>query len=555
MIYSISRKSIPSQFIQIQLLLECCENETIHLQLPAWRPGRYELANYAQNIKGFRVKFQEKDFLWKKSSKDLWEFQSQSPGIYEVHYEYFCNKMDAGGCWSDDRQLYLNFSNFIFEIQERKSEKIQIQIELEKNYLVATSLPVRTENFWEAENFQHLMDSPLLASLDLKHSSYKVGHSTFHLWLNGEIHFDLAYLEYTFEAFTKKQIEAFGDFPSKNYHFIIQLLPYKHYHGVEHQDSTVITFGPAEKLKDKAQMDELIGVSSHELYHYWNVCRIRPQELITYNLAQETYLDTGLILEGVTTYMGDLYLLKSGYFSLDEYLMNLQQQFQKEYDNLGWKNQTIVESSFDLWLDGYKGGIPDKKVNIYNRGALICLCLDLMLLDENSSLSAVMSDMWLDFGKTGKGYTLSDFENMVIEKFKDSTEITLFFKDYIYGKEDLSIPIKHQLFNIGITVSEKFTKYKLLHQWGIRTDFNGTITQIHPESKAYYSLMLGDKIIRLNGKEFGGDLEKNSEKVTFLVERFGRRLEIEVDFFLGQFFPILELKVFKTNKKTERWQY
>ncbi|WP_172805199.1 M61 family metallopeptidase [Aquiflexum balticum] len=45
MIYSIFRKSIPSQFIQVHLSLRCSENETIHLQLPAWRPGRYELAN------------------------------------------------------------------------------------------------------------------------------------------------------------------------------------------------------------------------------------------------------------------------------------------------------------------------------------------------------------------------------------------------------------------------------------------------------------------------------------------------------------------------------
>jgi predicted metalloprotease with PDZ domain len=553
MIYSIFRKSIPSQFIQVHLSLRCSENETIHLQLPAWRPGRYELENYAQNLKGFRVKFMDEDFLWRKSSKDLWEFQTQSQGIYEVHYEYYCNKMDAGGCWSDDRQLYLNFSNFIFEVQERKSEKIQIQIELEKNYLVATSLPELTGNFWEAENFQHLMDSPLLASPDLKHDSYKVGSSTFHMWFNGEIHFDLADVKYTFKAFTKKQIGAFGDFPSKDYHFIIQLLPYRHYHGVEHRDSTVITFGPAESLKDKTQMDELVGVSSHELYHFWNVCRIRPKELIQYDLAQESYLDTGLVLEGVTTYMGDLYLMKSEYFSLDEYLVILQKQIQKECDYFGWQNQTIIESSFDLWLDGYKGGIPDKKVSIYNRGALICLCLDLMLLDENTSLSAVMSDMWLGFGKTGKGYTFSDFENIVTSKFKNSNRIRSFFNDYIFGKEDIFKIIKSLLSSVGISISEVFKNSLLLHQWGIRTDSYGTINQIHPKTEAFFSLMLGDKIIELNGKKFPGNKEEISEQLELLVERFGRKIKVNICVSHKRFFPEFELKIFEINEKTRSW--
>ena len=553
MLYYISRNSIPSQNIRVHLTLACVQNETIHLQLPAWRPGRYELANYAQNLKGFRVSFQGEDFLWRKKSKDLWQFQTESPGLYEVHYEYYCNKMDAGGCWSDDRQLYLNFSNFIFEIQERKNEQIQIQLELEENFLVATSLPKKSAHFWESENFQHLMDSPLLASPDLKHDSYKVGRSTFHMWFNGEIHFNLADVKCIFQAFTKKQIEAFGDFPNMDYHFIFQFLPYKHYHGVEHKDSTVITFGPAESLKDKIQLDELIGVSSHELYHYWNVCRIRPKELITYNLAQETYLDTGLILEGVTTYMGDLYLLKSEYFSLEEYLANLQKQLQKECDNFGWQNQTIIESSFDLWLDGYKGGIPDKKVSIYNRGALICLCLDLMLLDENKSLSVVMSDMWREFGKTGKGYTFSDFENLVYARFKNPDEIRSFFNNYIFGKEDLFKVIISQLSSVGLTISEIFKNGNLIHQWGIRTDSNGTIIQIHPESKAYFSLMLGDKIIELNGRKFDENKEEIPNQLILLVERFGRSLKVEIHSSEMKFFPVFELKISEINKKTELW--
>jgi len=529
MLYYISRNSITSQYIRVRLTLACVQNETIHLQLPAWRPGRYELANYAQNLKGFKVKFQEEDFLWRKSSKDLWEFQTKSQGIYEVHYEYYCNKMDAGACWSDDRQLYLNFSNFIFEIQERKNEQIQLRLELEENFLVATSLPKVSEHFWGAENFQHLMDSPLLASLDLKHDSYKVGSSTFHMWFNGEIHFNLTDVKSIFQSFTKKQIEAFGDFPSRDYHFIIQLLPFKHYHGVEHRDSTVITFGPAESLKDKTQMDELVGVSSHELYHYWNVCRIRPKGILPYDLSKEVYLEEGLVMEGVTTYMGDHYLLKSGYFNLEEYLLILQKQIQKEFDSFGWQNQSIVQSSFDLWLDGYKAGIPEKKVSIYNRGALISLCLDQILTSSESTLEKVMKDMWIKFGKAEIGYCLKDFEELVILHSKDKVLMKSFFQNFVYGE---------------IEILENFENNDLLHLFGIRKEESGIIIQLHPDSEAYTILMKNDRIL-----EFG-DNNTTANQVNLKIDRLGKILNIPLIKSQKMFFPKFTLMAKKNPKST-----
>ena len=52
-----------------------------------------------------------------------------------------------------------------------------------------------------------------------------------------------------FKKFTQTQVDFFGGFfPSSDYHFLIQALPYKHYHGVEHQNSTVITLGPDKEI-------------------------------------------------------------------------------------------------------------------------------------------------------------------------------------------------------------------------------------------------------------------------------------------------------------------
>ena len=67
----------------------------------------------------------------------------------------------------------------------------------------------------------------------------------------------------------------------------------------------------------------------------WNVKSIRPYDMKPYTFENENYSKLGYVYEGVTTYMGDLYLLKSGVFSLDAYLQELERQFQTHFDNQG----------------------------------------------------------------------------------------------------------------------------------------------------------------------------------------------------------------------------
>ena len=281
--YNILQQNPASQFIQISLSLTCQAQETVHLQLPAWRPGRYEIANYAQFIRDFGVFRHTIKLSSKKLTKDLWEFVAAEEGEHIIQYEFFAGQMDAGGSWSDPDQLYLNFINFAFEVRNRESENITVALQIPEHYQVATALPCLNQFEFLADNFQHLVDSPLIASAALRHFTYQLNNTNFHIWILGEVVFNTLEFLHSFTSFTDRQIQAFGDFPANDYHFLFQLLPYTHYHGVEHQHSTVITFGPASSLANQEKLDRLIGVSSHELYHFWNVCRIRPIELLPYD--------------------------------------------------------------------------------------------------------------------------------------------------------------------------------------------------------------------------------------------------------------------------------
>ncbi|MCH7403059.1 M61 family peptidase [Belliella kenyensis] len=544
--YLINRPFITSQYIDLKLLISCKANEIVSLQLATWRPGRYEIIDFAAKIKNFEVYFQNDLFAWSKVSKSLWVFEAIEEGIYEVNYKFYANQMDAGGSWSDDTQLYINFSNCIFEIKERAEEPIEVSIDLPSDYIVASSLKRINQNTWEALNYQEIIDSPLLASSQLTHLHYESEKSVFHIWLNGNSYFDHEELIKVFRSFTKRQVEDFGEFTAKNYHFIIQLLPYKHYHGVEHKFSTVITIGPDKDLADKKLFKELIGVSSHELYHFWNVCRIRPKELLSYDLSKEVNLDSGFVLEGITTYMGDLYLLKSNFFSLEEYLQEaILARLQREFDNFGWKNQSIIESSIDLWLDGYKPGIPDKKVNIYNRGSLLAFCLDVMLVENQSSLANVMRIMWEKYGSQKTGYNMTQFINIISKAMNDPRKAEKFMMNFVFGKNDLFPLIEKCCAMLGFQINKKYESgNELLHQFGIRVVEN-CVTQIHPDAVAYKSIMINDKIT---------SLETYKEGIYLEVDRYSRKISIEIPHSDLNFFPTFQIEVKSPTPIFEKWK-
>ncbi|UZD22203.1 M61 family peptidase [Algoriphagus halophytocola] len=542
--YHIEAQNPTAQFIQIRLSFTVSKISTVKLQLPAWRAGRYYLANYAQNIRNFQAKDAEGiEINSLKVSKDLWELTPKQTGKVEVSYEYYCAKMDAGACWVDDEQVYLNFVNCCFELKGRQDEEIQVKVVTPKEYLIAATL-LQKNGVFSAKDFQQLADSSFLASQTLKSDSYQVQGTLFHLWFHGEIHFDLQQFKSELIKFTEKQIEAFGEFPVSEYHFIFQLLPYPHYHGVEHQRGTVITFGPAASLSSKKQMDELLGVTCHELYHAWNVCQIRPKEIMPYDFSKEAYHQAGWMVEGVTTYMGDIFLLKSGYFSISDYCETFEKILNREAMNFGWKNHSILESSHDLWLDGYMIGIPDRKVSIYTHGALIAFCLDSMLLDETSSLHVVMSKLWEKYGKSKVGYQLDEVWETILSQTKQTDTFKDFYKDYISGNADIFPLVEKHMNSLGIKLRRKAKEDSWASNFGIIRQENGKITKLHPASPAYKNLMLGD-IIRT--------IKPNQDGLELTLERYGRNLTVFVPESEERYFMDYELSVQESTSKRTRW--
>lgn len=500
--YIFSYSNPNNQYLTIEF--QFTATTAIHeIQLPAWRPGRYELGNFAKNVRNLKVfDSDNQQVKANKITKDCWEIHTEATQTYRIQYEYYAADLNAGSTYLTNEQLYVNPVNCCVYIKGLEELPCSVQLNIPENYQIACSLKQTSQRELHASNFDELADSPWIASNSLQHDAYISNGVTFHLWFQGEAKVDFKKIIADFSKFTQKQWEQFGSFPFDEYHFLFQIVPFAAYHGVEHLKSTVIYLGPSHTLFS-SNYSELLGVSSHELYHAWNVKSIRPIEMFPYDFTKENYSKLGYLCEGVTTYMGDVMLFRSGVFDLTSYLSELNKQLQKHFDNYARFNTNVADSSFDTWLDGYVPGAPGRKLSIYTEGCLLAFALDVLILKHTSgtaNLGSVMKKLYTDFHLQNRGVSEEDFW-FVIRSFVGN-ELDYLYQDFYHGSADFEQLLAGVLSDLGLELHQSEPKSFSLARLGIKTEHGKTgaiIKSIYPNSPAEkIGLMIGDEIIGVN---------------------------------------------------------
>ncbi|MBC7485964.1 MAG: protease [Cytophagaceae bacterium] len=524
-----------SQIIQIKLFFEVNGSETIELGLPAWRPGRYEFQTYARNIFAVQAYDHQKSPLSiSKTERNTWMIETHGQGPVEIRYQYSCTQLDAGGSWVDDTLFYINPINCLFYVKTREQEPCSLTLDLADASTIATNLLFK-QGTAQAEHYFRLADSPLFTSSQQEHETYQVNGITFHIWTHGETAYDKTTLLAHFSAFTTVQLAAMHAFPEKEYHFLLLLFPSTHYHGVEHQQSTVITLGPAQDLAKPHLYEELISISSHELYHTWNICKIRPAEMYPYRLHEENYFRSGFVAEGITTYLGEYFLRQSGFFSEERFLLEIEQWFNRHILHRGLERASLSDSSFDLWVDGYVSSSADFKVSIYVAGALSAIALDLQirLANENKSIFDLMRTLYQEKALKSEGYTEAtlhkEIQSLIGEEEQNFWNhcITGYFIEPYVSKalEEFGVSVKK--------VSSIYCHERLL---GIKfkpASAKLEVAKIQIDSPAATFFMTDDQLLFVNDKPIN-TLKELQEEIAlsqypkFAILRKGRELSFSI---------------------------
>ena len=545
--YNISYKNPHKHLIDFELTTSTKNKEKLQFQLSAWRPGRYELADFAQNIINWQA-YNEKDekLSFKKITKDLWEVECKNCNEIKIIYNFYANQLDAGACYLDEHQIYINPVHCMFYITDRINDEYHLKMNLPNDYTIASSM-LQVENVLKVKGYDLLAESPIICSNSLQHDSYSVSGITFNLWFQGKCQPNWKKLKKDFTAFTKSQINHFGGFPVDEYHYFFQITPFRSYHGVEHTKNTVLLLGPGNEIMDK-RYEDLLGVCSHELYHTWNIKAIRPIEMYPYDYTKENYFRTGFVAEGVTTYMGDLMLYNSGVFNWNEFVKTQNQNLERHLMNYGRFNLSVADSGFDNWLDGYKLGAPNRKTSIYPDAALCMLMVDIEIIKNSngkSSLHSVMKELYKEFALKSRGYSENDFQNICVkyggEKVKE------IFKNHIYGTNNYVPSLETALDLVGLQLKEKKNANLSAQYFGfvaIKENERLIIKKVEPDSEADQNeIAVEDEITEINGikikNNFSDTLKECKNKVTFKIKK--KFSEKDITLTIGNYYKLLEI--------------
>lgn len=468
------------------------------LVLPSWRPGRYLIQNFAANVRDWDAG----EHRIRKDGKSSWRVSARAGEPVTVRYRYYAGLLDAGSSFLDTDEAYFNGSNLFMLVEGMRGEEHRLTIAAPADWAIETQLPrasvipseveglpaTRDEHgaregdpstplrsaqddtglpretappsanrhlpsVFLARDYDHLIDSPTICSPKLTRHTFEESGATIHLVFRDDDGIDTEQYVEPVRAVVREQAALMGGFPTPEYRFLYHVRD--KWHGVEHEASSSIIVRRGALVGTKPGddgYDHLLSITSHELFHLWNVKRILPAAFAPYDYSTETPTRLLWAMEGITSYYGELTLVRSGQWKLKRYLDHLRKEIETLESLPARKHLSLSDVSFDAWLAdaSHMHDRGNATYSFYTKGELVALLLDLTIRTRSEgtkSLDDVMRLLWNEYGAVGRGLEEDAIERVVARV----CDVGDFFAKYVDGVDEL--PYAELLSRVGIEVT------------------------------------------------------------------------------------------------------
>ncbi len=197
---------------------------------------------------------------------------------------------------------------------------------------------------------------------------------------------------------------------------------------------------------DPAQLAQTMrDVAAHEFYHIVTPLNIHSEEIHNFNFIEPRMSKHLWLYEGVTEYAAGHVQVKQGLMPIEDYL-----------DVVAGKMRGAEAHKDDLPFTDMSLGClkqhKDEYLNVYQKGALIGMCLDLQLLSLSNgkmTLQDLMNKLAEQFGANNP---FKDNELFPTIEKMTFPGIGAFFKRYVAGP--FPLPIKQLMEKVGIEYAE-----------------------------------------------------------------------------------------------------
>lgn len=378
--------------------------ESLVLFMPVWTPGSYLVREYARHVEGLRAAPPARST---KIRKNAWRIDTQKGGRVVIRYRVYAAELTVRTSHVDDTHAFLVPAAVFLGVVGYGDVGATIELETAAPWRVATPLPrVAGGGAYlhrlAARDFDMLVDSPIELGTHMERSFEVLGTPHRYAICPGAGDEDVKRLIDDTRTIVETEAGLFGGrLPYESYDLLLHLSP-RGRGGLEHRSSAAL-IAPVGSFTTREGYLDLLSLIAHEVFHAWNVKRIRPAGLAPYRYEEECYTRLLWWFEGATSYYDWRVLVLSRLCSVDEYLDHIAGELGYLDQTHGRLVQSLEEASFDAWIKLYR---PDENssnsgVSYYRKGELVCALLDIEIRARtagNATLDGILKHLWDEYG-------------------------------------------------------------------------------------------------------------------------------------------------------------
>lgn len=527
-----TRQNAAKRVVATEMSFDAAGPAAVVLSLPSWTPGEYEIYNFARNISSFAARQAGKDILWEKMDPDTWRLHPLGAGRITVSFDYRADTLDNGSSWSRPDFLLFNGTNlFLYPEGQRAEFNASVAVVTEPGWNVVTGMQRTAPLTYSASNYHDLVDMPFFVGVFdvdsarisgkwVRFASYPVrsisAESRADVWT-------------ALKQVIPPQVKVFGEAPWRDYS-VMQITdssyPPGSGAGLEHQSSHVDIVSPA--LVGSSVMPSLYA---HEIFHAWNVKRIRPADMVPYRYDREQPTKLLWISEGITDYYADLAEVRGKAVTPTEFYELTRVKMR---DVAAPPPTSLEDASLSAWIKVRDG----TEYLYYPKGSLAGMMIDITIRDatnNRSSLDDVMRSLYNDTYKRGRGFTDADWWGTV-SRAAGGKSFDDFRRRYIEEKEPMPYAAVFAL--AGLKVTEDSIRAPRVGVQTIQDSSGVRVIDVAPGSSAGEAgVLAGDYLVSVGdvavadpnfGVIFRPKYSRAAEgaPITIMVRRGGTQVEL-----------------------------
>ena len=511
----------------VTLLPQKLSEENRIYQFASTAPGTYERMDLGRFVRSFQAYDKDgNEIETKQESLNQWSI-SQPENVEKIIYEIedtWDTPVDSdyvyrmGGSNIEDDNVLINGHCLFGYFHGMQSEPILVKIDYPDDWLAGTALKLNDDGYYEAETYDHIVDSPILLG-NLTRESTTVSETKVDVFTYSKTGLikssDILGL---IEDILKAEDDFTKGLPVDDYTFLFHFQDVSH-GAWEHSYSSEYIYKEdslTERLKQSIR-----ETVAHEFFHIVTPLNIHSELVEKFNFEKPVMSQHLWLYEGVTEWASHILILRDSITTLEDYLNDLHRKIMYS-DN-------FPDSISLTYLGVNAVDLHDQYINIYMKGAVVAALLDIRLLDLSNGergLRDVINELSHKYGPKkpfNEKTFFGDFTAMTYPEIAD------FFNRYVKGTEPL--PLKEYYEKIGINYVKEGGYDSSQISLGIQVGFDGEnfiIAKVDDESPYGDILKAGDIIDKVDGEKLSmANVQKIFSQIS-KTHKIGDKIEMTV---------------------------